>query len=121
MLGGRKTVMITNTRALYFPYCIRQRKDGAWLILNRNYKPIGATTSDWVDYDAHPAEACIAKITPQQAQKISYGGPPEYGDTIYLYSDGCVPTDSKKNMDSYLARLALVMKLKTVREKKLGF
>lgn len=107
--------MITTTRAIHFPYCLQQRKDGAWLILNRNYKPIGLTSSDWVDYDAHPAEACIANITSAQAKKISYCGSPECADTIYLYNDGCVPTDSKKNMDAYLARVAVVMKLKTVR------
>ena len=112
--------MLTHTRGLYFPYCIQKRDDGAWLILNRNYKPIGMTTNEWVDYEAHPADMCIAKITPAQASKINYNGKPEYEDTIYLYTDGCVPTDSKKYMDEYLARVALVMKLKTVREKALG-
>ena len=36
----------------------------------------------------------------------------EGGDQIYFYDDGCVPTDSKKNMDSYLAKLAILMALK---------
>ena len=108
--------MITDTRALYFPYCLQQRKDGHWIILNRNYKPVGSPTDDWADYDAVPKESCIAKLTKVQIGKICHTGEPEYADTIYLYDEGCVPTDGKKSMDSYLARVAVVMKLKTVGE-----
>ena len=100
-------------RALYFPYCLRQRKDKRWVILNRNYKPVGALSDDWVDYDALPAEMCIMSITPTQTRKLSYSGEADDSLSIYLYADGCVPTDSKGNMDAYLARIAVLMKLKT--------
>jgi hypothetical protein len=111
--------MNTTTRAIYFPYCLQQRKDSAWIILNRNYKPVGSTTSDWVDYDAHPADTCVESISSVQAMKISYNSSPNNKGTIYLYDDGCVPTKSKKDMDAYLGRIAFLMKLKTVREKAL--
>jgi hypothetical protein len=36
---------------LQIPYCLHQLQNGDWLVLNRNYKPIGQTTSDRVDYE----------------------------------------------------------------------
>jgi hypothetical protein len=32
------------------PYLIQRSGDG-WLMLGRDYKPIGVTACDWVDYD----------------------------------------------------------------------
>lgn len=108
--------MINNIRAIYLPYCLRQRTDKLWVILNRNYKPVGTMNDDWADYDALPADMCIKNVTEAQASKISYSGQPDNNFSIYLYNDGCVPTDSKTNMDAYLSRVAALMKLKTKRQ-----
>ncbi len=76
--------MLNNVRALYFPYCLHQREDKRWIILNRNYKPVGALSGDWVDYDAVLSDMCIKSITPTQAAKLSYTGEPDNHLRIYL-------------------------------------
>ena len=90
---------------------------GHIVLLNRNYKPVGAMSDEWVDYNALPGEMCIKSITSAQAKKLSYSGDSDNSLSIYLYNDGCVPTDSKANMDAFLARVAVLMKLKTSGEK----
>lgn len=110
---------IVNTRAIYFPYCLQELKDKSWVVLNRNYKPVGSGTTEFVEYeDVIQDRMRIARITPAQAKKISYKGEIDgtvTGDrTIYLYNDGCIPTSSEKDMAAYLKRLAVLMKLKLV-------
>lgn len=105
--------MLNNTRALYFPYCLHQRQDKQWVILNRNYKPVGSMSDEWVDYDTLPAEMCIKSVSKDQAKRLSHSHDADNSFRIHLYNDGCVPTDSKADMDAYLARVAVLMKLKT--------
>ena len=38
----------TDFRAVYFPYCIEKQADGTWVVLNRQYKPVGFNTSDFI-------------------------------------------------------------------------
>jgi hypothetical protein len=102
---------ITNTRAIYFPYCLKQLEDKTWVLLNRNYKPLG--TDSIVKYEDIPESFRIAKITPKQAQALSFESVSEAKGTIYLYDEGrTVPTGSKKNMDAYLKRLSVLITLK---------
>ena len=108
--------MSISTRHIYFPYCLHQRNDKLWVILNRNYKPLGTMNDDWSDYEALPAEMCIKSISSAQAKKISYSGESDNTFRIYLYDDGCIPTDSKINMEAYLNRLSVLMKLNTKRQ-----
>ena len=30
---------ITDFRAVYFPYCLEQKADGTWVVLNHYYQP----------------------------------------------------------------------------------
>ena len=100
-------------RNIHFPYCLQQRADKRWVVLNRNYKPLGNPSDAWVDYDKLPAGSCIARITPTQASKLAYDGSKNNQGSIHLYNDGCIPEDGKDTMTAYLARLAVLMKLKT--------
>jgi hypothetical protein len=45
------------------------------------------------------------------AAKVSYNSDSNT-DIIYLYNDGCVPTESAEHMKNYLKRLAILAKLK---------
>jgi len=110
--------MLLSARHTYFPYCLDQLPDKTWVVLNRNYKPLGVSDSVWADYESIPKAQRIAKISKSQAAKIDYSGEWEAGQRIYLYNDGCVPTDSKKHMDAYLGRLAVLMTLKTCDDAK---
>lgn len=102
--------VLTDFRAIYLPYCIQKQKDGSWVILNRRYKPVGFNTSDYIEYEKYPVSANIENISQAILRKLSYTGEIS-GDTVYLYNDGCVPTDNKKDMVSYLKKLEILAKL----------
>jgi hypothetical protein len=104
--------MQKSIRAIFFPYCLLQRKDKKWVILNRNYKPVGVSNGEWVDYDAVPADVCIKSITSIQRSRLSCGRENSDPFRIYLYNDECVPNVSREHMDAYLAKIALLMRLK---------
>jgi hypothetical protein len=104
--------MVQNVRAIYFPYCLEKKEDGTWLLLNRNYKPVGFNTSGFINYDDYPVSMKIKGLTKLTLAKLSYNGKVE-GSKVYLYNDGCVPTSSKKAMTEYLQRLEIILKLKT--------
>lgn len=99
-------------RITHFPYCLERQPDGRHVVLNRNYKPIGFFTADWVNYADHPVAVKIKNIGPKQAAALSYEGNPSV-DHIYLYNDGCIPTRSAEHMQAYLQRLAALMTMKT--------
>jgi len=97
-------------RSVVMPYCIRKQEDGRYAVLNREYKPVGFRTGEWVRYDQHPVLLEIKGLTPDIARQLSWEGK-EDTDDIFLYNDGCVPTDNDKAMQAYLARLAILMRL----------
>ncbi|WNC72726.1 hypothetical protein RGQ13_01725 [Thalassotalea psychrophila] len=102
---------IVNVRAVYFPYCIQKKEDGSWLMLNRNYRPVGFNTDDFLKYDELPVSIKLKGIGPATLKKLSYKG--EASDTVYLYNDGCVPTSSETAMSSYLKKLEILLKLQS--------
>jgi hypothetical protein len=101
-------------RSIHLPYCIDRQKDGSYVVLNREYKPIGFKTKKTVKYDDFPIAVHFKGLTARVATKVSFKGS-EKLDRIYLYDDGCIPTDGAEHMKSYLARLAVLAKL-TVKE-----
>jgi hypothetical protein len=90
-------------------YCLRQMEHGRYIKLNRDYKPLGLETQEWVRYENFPLEL-LPGLTPQVATKLSARGSDDVTQ-ICLYNDGCVPTSSDANMRAYLARLALLATL----------
>lgn len=51
-----------------FAYCAKRLKNGYWIFLNRNYKPLGTPVRDqtWVDYDKHPSKFKLSKAFPEE-------------------------------------------------------
>lgn len=86
-------------RQTHFPYCLQRLDDGRYILVNRRYKPLGVQSNAWVTYETHPT-AFPLKIIPTAARKLSYEGSADV-DKIYLYNDGCVPTESAAHMKSY--------------------
>ena len=95
------------------PYCIQKQADGKYVVLNRDYKPIGFNMKEGCTYSEYPISYKLKRLTPEKAKEISYWSDPGL-TSIYLYADGSVPTDSKKNWDAYMKRLELLMKLSVV-------
>lgn len=81
------------------------------MVLNREYKPIGFKTRGHIKYEDYPVCVGLKGIGSATAAKLSYKGDSNT-DKIYLYNDGCVPTESAEHMENYLERLTILAKLK---------
>jgi|SRR5690606_18048821 len=92
------------------PYCLQKQPDNTWVILNREYKPLGFL-GGLHNYGDYPIAMNIQGLTARVADKISCNPNPD-PNCIYLYNDGCVPTHSDDNMADYLRRLAVLGPLK---------
>lgn len=90
-------------RRIYLPYCLVKLKDGTWLPLNRNYKPIGVTSSAWADYESAPTEARL-KLSVADLKRVSIHESPT-GEMVYLYNDGTVPRPGTPAWTAYAPKL----------------
>lgn len=105
--------MDSTFRHLFLPYCLERQPDGRYAVLNRKYKPMGINGPAWVVYADHNAVFKIKGLTAAKAAKISHDGSTDLA-RIWLYNDGCVPTDSSAHWDAYTRRLQELAKLKLV-------
>lgn len=101
---------LNDFRSVYMPYCLALQEDGSYAVLNREYKPVGFRTHDFVDYSDYPVTSTFKGIGPATAKKLSVDGSDKL-ESIFLYNDGCVPTRSAANMAAYLKKLELLAKL----------
>lgn len=99
-----------NVRSVHLPYCVKKLEDGRYVVLNRDYKPLGFRTKEHVDYAAYPIAFKARGLTKTVAAKISWESSEDL-DNIFLYNDGCVPTTSAANMTAYLERLHALAKV----------
>lgn len=97
-------------RSVHLPYLLQRQPDGRYVVLNREYKPLGFQTKEHYNYDDYPIAVKIKGLTTLRISKISFDGSTD-AESIYLYNDGCIPTDSAAAMNAYLARLAILAKL----------
>src|SRR5262249_55485681 len=90
----------------FLPYCLQQREDGRYILLNRDYKALGYVAGEdkWVDYEKWP-EAFDIKITPAEAAKMSVRRSRATG-SIYFYDDGCPPWAGAAHRKAYYRRVA---------------
>lgn len=100
-------------RSIHLPYCIQRKPDGRYMVLNREYMPLG-----WRTKKGYPDEGLVDSqlavsfkgLTARVAEQLSFNGKEEL-ETIYLYNDGCIPTESAEAMNAYMRRLAILAKL----------
>jgi hypothetical protein len=118
----QETLPMSDVRYLCLPYCLKRQPDGRWLILNRKYKPLGFTTTAWVEYGAYPI-ALKLRMTPTLAAQLSHDGQGiklkpncdgagATSPTIHLYNDACSPGLGGAAMQAYLQRLAVLARVK---------
>lgn len=101
-----------NFQTIHLPYCLKKMSDGSYVVLNREYKPVGFKTSKHVKYEDYPVSVKF-RITKKTASSLSHNGS-DGTDMIFLYDDGCVPTRSKANMNAYLEKIEKLAKLKAL-------
>ncbi|WP_416046711.1 hypothetical protein [Cupriavidus basilensis] len=101
---------LRDIRSTFLPYCVERQPDGRYAVLNREYKPVGFWTNAYVTYADYPILVKIKGLTPKRASLISHDESSNT-DLIFLYDDGCVPTESAAHMNAYLKRLAVLAKL----------
>lgn len=97
-------------RAVFLPYGLEKQSDGRYVVLNREYKPVGFFTRERVTYADYPILVTL-KITEPMAKRLSESGESKAG-RIFLYNDATNPTGSKKNMNLYLSKIEALAKLR---------
>ena len=96
----------------HLPYCIQRTTDGKWLALNRNYKPLGTLSREWVDYDTHPDRFALDGRTLSAIKRAATGeieSVPGDPGVIFFYDDGCMPTASAADLARYMKAVSLLM------------
>lgn len=101
-------------RRVFLPYCLDRQDDGRYAILNRLYKPVGFTTTEFIAYADHPVLVGL-RITEKRAAALSCHGSPDT-KRIYLYNDETNPTRSAAHMTAYLSKLAKLAEMPISRE-----
>lgn len=103
----------TTLRQQLLIYCLHRLGDGSYIALNRAYKPLGFPGPGWVDYQAAPGRFKFKRaLSAAQVAELSHSGDAG-AERIYLYDDGCVPTDSAEAWAAYSARLQRLAGYKT--------
>lgn len=100
---------LNNFRQIHMPYCLKKQDDGCYVVLNREYKPLGFDTDEYLKYEDYPILVKY-KITKAKIKQLSVH-PEDNSEDFYLYNDGCLPEHNKKNMDAYLEKLRILTKL----------
>lgn len=98
-------------RQVFLPYALVPLSDGSFLPVNRLYKPLGISSSEWVVYETHPTRVKVAGLTARKARAIGLELKEENGSYFYFYGDGTNPERSPANWNRYQAILAKLMKL----------
>jgi hypothetical protein len=98
--------MSKNPLRIHLPYCLERVESGRFILLNRDYKPIGSSAK----VPVHEALVEIAGLTPKTAASISVTGDPDC-DRIYLFNDGSAPWLGHRELLAYERRLARLLEL----------
>ncbi len=91
------------------PYCLYRCADGRWLVIARSYKPVGVTSSEWVDYDT--CDGIRLHLTPKQLEAlggINDNKNPDARLRVSLYNDATNPQE-KQHRAAYFAKLAILI------------
>lgn len=79
-------------------------------MLNRNYKPLGFLTREFVRYETLPVLGKIKGLTKAKCKALDCENR-DATDRIYLYNDDCNPVLGAKEMAAYCQKLAVLSQL----------
>lgn len=109
---------LVNFGSICFPYCIKQNDNGSFVVLNREYEPLGFNNSNSgyssmelpINTSYHELSLAYSKIL-----KIGDGVHIQNeGKDIFLYDDATNPFYNKKYMKSYFDKLKILADIPTV-------
>ncbi len=101
----------SRVRKHMFPYGMRKNPDGTWILINRQYKPVGLITKEHIDYEDIKYTFKIKNFSLKNKNALSCTKDREE-NVIYFYNDGCIPESSAENMASYLNKIEILFKLR---------
>ena len=96
----------------YMPYCLKRTREASYVVLNRDYKPLGGDRHESYDYLQYDV---ILPITEEDARAMSHEGSPSL-ESIHFYKDSFRLLESEKPMREYLKRLAVFSRLRPVKK-----
>jgi hypothetical protein len=103
---SRKLTRDNHFFRFFMPYLFQEIPGigkNVWLPLNRNYKPLGVISKDWVDYDAFAKTHGVKFAKDPRNLKDIWEHTTEAPDMLWLYSDA--PSTRR----DYFARLEKLM------------
>jgi hypothetical protein len=104
-----------NVRQAMFPYGMAKNPDGSWTFFNRQYKTLGTITDDWSEWDDPKHKMFLTGLGPSTRAKLDTHAHDE-SDRIYFYGDSSNPENSAANMDAYLKKLRILIRLQVKEE-----
>lgn len=101
-------MLLHNFFTTHMPYCLDLQQDGRYVVLNREYKPIGFHTEDFIKYSDFPVSVNFKKLSPGVVAQLSVDGNSD-PSRIHLYCDSYQTLTTPLLMNAYLKRLRLLM------------
>ena len=81
-------LLTSNFSRTHLPYCLHKVNELEYVPLNRLYKPLGVTSTEWIEYKDHFSMLTLKEpLTPDQIMNISCKAPVESDGHIFLYDD----------------------------------
>lgn len=111
---------LTDFFRINMPYGMESNEKGEWMFFNRDYKPIGFNTSDFIDYHKYPVFTKYKALTENKLISLSHQidkkgiQKDEKGKIykVYFYNDSTNPMIYPKCWDAYLKKIKMLSKLK---------
>lgn len=90
---------IQNRLRIELPYVLHKtNREGHYILVNRDYEPVGMANGVWVDYEKHPA--LHVRLSTEELRSIVL---PPYSHG--LFGDGSTPWRSRAMAEAYAGRL----------------
>jgi hypothetical protein len=101
---------LTIFREVFLPYVLRKDSEGKWVVLNREYLPIGFKERSFETPSPYPKPVTIKGLTKELILQLSCDGVFN-GESLYLYDDRTDPTMNDENFKKYLERIRVLQRL----------
>jgi hypothetical protein len=102
------------------PYGIKINGDGEWFAFNREYKPLGWNTDDFIKEEVYPVYTKYKGVTDKKLVSLAYGTEGVHFDEngkinkILFYNDGINPQSYPKYWSLYFDKIKALSKFKII-------